>query len=124
MRAPPPSDPQDGDLTGDIVTTNPVNTAVAGTYIVTYSVTDAAMNTVQAQRTVIVPNNQAPVLDSDITDRTARAGDRINIDAADNVSDPDGDTLSFSAAGLPASLSIRLLKMHCILTQNINSLIN
>jgi hypothetical protein len=48
------SDPQDGDLTAMIVVDNPVNTAVAGTYTVTYSVNDTAGNLAQAQRTVTV----------------------------------------------------------------------
>ena len=37
-------DETDGDITLDIVTVNPVNTAVAGTYVVTYNVEDVAGN--------------------------------------------------------------------------------
>ena len=48
------SDVQDGDLTAQIAVDNPVNTAVAGTYTVTYSVQDSAGNMAQVQRTVIV----------------------------------------------------------------------
>jgi len=48
------TDPQDGDLTAQIVVDNPVNNAIAGTYTVTYTVMDSAGNTAQAQRTVIV----------------------------------------------------------------------
>jgi hypothetical protein len=44
-----------GDITGDISTNNPVNTAVAGTYTVTYDVMDACGNpAVQVTRTVKV----------------------------------------------------------------------
>ena len=49
------SDDTDGDVTSSIATANPVNTAVAGTYAVTYNVNDAASNAaVQVVRTVIV----------------------------------------------------------------------
>ena len=49
------SDDTDGTITGDIVTGNSVDTAVAGTYAVTYNVNDAASNAaVQVVRTVIV----------------------------------------------------------------------
>ena len=44
----------DGDLTVDIEITGTVNTDVAGTYTVTYTVTDAAGNTGTATRTVVV----------------------------------------------------------------------
>jgi hypothetical protein len=49
------SDDTDGNVTSSITTANPVNTAVAGTYAVTYNVNDAASNAaVQVVRTVIV----------------------------------------------------------------------
>ena len=49
------SDDTDGTITSDIVTGNSVDTAVAGTYAVTYNVNDAASNAaVQVVRTVIV----------------------------------------------------------------------
>ena len=45
----------DGDITANIVTVNPVNTAVIGTYTVTYDVSDAALNpATQVTRTVNV----------------------------------------------------------------------
>ncbi len=48
-------DDVDGDITGNIIIVNPVNTAVAGTYIVTYNVFDGAGNpAVEVNRTVIV----------------------------------------------------------------------
>ncbi len=56
----------DGDLTASIVTVNPVNTAVVGTYTVTYNVNDAAGNpAVQVTRTVNVVNTTPP---SSVTD--------------------------------------------------------
>ncbi|MCH9698017.1 MAG: IPTL-CTERM sorting domain-containing protein [Gammaproteobacteria bacterium] len=44
----------DGDLTATISVNNPVNSSVAGSYQVTYSVTDNAGNTGSATRTVLV----------------------------------------------------------------------
>ena len=49
----------DGDITSTMSSTNNVNTAVAGTYTVTYTSTDAALNTATATRTV----NVVPLLD-------------------------------------------------------------
>ena len=51
------SDTEDGDITGDIVTVDPVDTSVADTYTVTYNVTDsdgAAAD--EVTRTVVVEN--------------------------------------------------------------------
>jgi hypothetical protein len=54
------SDPQDGDLTAQIVVDSPVNVNVPGTYTVLYSVEDTAGNAAQVQRTVIVQAAPAP----------------------------------------------------------------
>ncbi len=47
-------DDVDGDITTRIVTDNPVDTSRAGTYVVTYSVSDSAGNGASMTRTVIV----------------------------------------------------------------------
>ena len=47
-------DDVDGDITARIVTDNPVDTSRAGTYVVTYSVSDMAGNSASMTRTVIV----------------------------------------------------------------------
>lgn len=52
-----------GDITSNIVVDNPVNIAVAGTYTVTYSVTDPVGNTGTATRTVRVRNYMQEILD-------------------------------------------------------------
>lgn len=53
----------DGDITANIVTTNPVNTAVPGVYTVSYNVTDAAGNIAETKtRTVNVVDTTAPVI--------------------------------------------------------------
>ncbi len=60
------SDNVDGDITSKIVVTNPVNTAVIGTYTITYSVSDTAGNSATATRTVNVvasgTDTTAPVI--------------------------------------------------------------
>jgi hypothetical protein len=48
------SDPQDGSLTGQIVITGAVNTAVPANYVLTYTVSDTAGHEVSTQRVVTV----------------------------------------------------------------------
>ena len=48
------TDDVSGDLTSSIVTTNPVDTSIPGTYTITYTVTDAAGNTTSVGRIVTV----------------------------------------------------------------------
>ena len=54
------SDDKDGDITAKIITTGTVNTAVAGTYTITYTVSDAAGNVGTATRTVTVTAATVP----------------------------------------------------------------
>ena len=57
------SDNYDGDITGSIVTVNPVDTSILGPYTVTYDVTDDAGNdAVQATRTVNVVDISIPII--------------------------------------------------------------
>ncbi|TQV88071.1 immunoglobulin-like domain-containing protein [Aliikangiella coralliicola] len=57
------SDNNDGDITSSIVTVNPVNTNIVGSYTITYNVTDAAGNAaVEVTRTVTVTDQTAPVV--------------------------------------------------------------
>jgi len=59
------TDDTDGDITANIVTVNPVNTAVLGEYTVTYNVSDAAGNpATEVTRTVNVLAVVPPVDDS------------------------------------------------------------
>lgn len=62
------TDAYDGNITSNIVTTNPVNVNVEDTYLVLYNVQDAAGNSAtQQSRTVVVaaaPDVTAPVLSS------------------------------------------------------------
>ena len=57
------TDNVDGDITSSIVTVNPVNTALIGTYTVTYDVKNAAGNpATQVARTVRVIHTGAPII--------------------------------------------------------------
>jgi hypothetical protein len=50
--------------------------------------------------------NDPPVLQLEIGSRTAEENSLFELDASENFSDADGDALTFSATGLPASNSI------------------
>lgn len=97
------SDPSDGDITANIVTVNSVNTAVLGSYTVTYNVMDQAGQAApEVVRTVVVvaqPN--APVVDNAtfaIDEYTVQGTGSDNGTSVGTVvaSDADGDNLSFA----------------------------
>jgi methionine-rich copper-binding protein CopC len=92
------TDNLDGDLTGDIITINPVNTQTIGTYIVTYRVSDSDGNNAQAvQRSVNVVDMTAPVINllgdatvtitqgDSYTDAGATATDNVDGDISNNI---------------------------------------
>ena len=54
------TDNKDGDLTSKIIITGTVNTAVSGTYTITYTVSDTSGNTVKVTRTVNVTAATTP----------------------------------------------------------------
>ena len=86
----------DGDLTSSISISGSVNTAVAGTYILTYSVTDSSGNNASVNRTVnviadttppVITLNGSSVIDINVGDSYTELG----ATATDNV---DGDLTS------------------------------
>jgi uncharacterized repeat protein (TIGR02543 family) len=105
------TDDVSGDLTSSIVTTNPVDTSIPGTYTVTYTVTDAASNTTSIGRIVTV--NAAISADTYTINVTASNASDYNLSGADrngNVTGNDpsvtvnvGDTIDFAvdASGHP-----------------------
>ncbi|MBW1296398.1 immunoglobulin-like domain-containing protein [Aquimarina litoralis] len=87
------SDSLDGDITADIVTVNPVNTAVLGVYTVTYNVSDAAGNAaVEVTREVTIVNTAVPVItlsgDATVTVEAGTTYTDAGATASDSV---DGD---------------------------------
>jgi hypothetical protein len=100
----------DGNITGSIITTNPVDANTVGVYTVTYTVSDTALNSATATRTVNV------VATADITDpvitilglnpETVTIGG-VYVDAgATSTDNVDGNiTASIITAGLPVDTS-------------------
>ena len=88
------SDNINGNITSSIVTVNPVNTAVVGTYTVTYNVSDAAGNAAtQVTRTVYV-NPSAPVVNNTQTfAATASSSTSCNVSL---TSSGNGGTLEYN----------------------------
>ena len=94
------TDDVDGNITDRVVVNNPVDTAVAGTYTVTYDVNDTAGNTAdQVTRTVTVAMvtpptpNQSPTANAG-ADQVGYLGDPITLDGSAS-SDPDGTIASY-----------------------------
>ena len=95
----------DGDLTGSIVIdASAVNTAVAGSYSVSYGVSDSSGNATTVFRTVdVVFTNLPPVV---VNPGVQTTDVLVDVTLQISASDPDGDSLTFVAAGLPPGLSI------------------
>ncbi|MBA3926445.1 immunoglobulin-like domain-containing protein [Listeria rustica] len=88
------SDTEDGDITSSVkIVANDVDASTAGTYHVTYSVTDSDNNTITKTIIVTVLTNEKPVIDaSDVTRKAHRALDPMaNVTASDLE---DGDITS------------------------------
>ncbi|MBC6314241.1 immunoglobulin-like domain-containing protein [Listeria grandensis] len=85
------NDTEDGNLTNKIkVETNTVDMTQAGTYAVSYSVTDADGNETTIQRHIYVRTNDKPVIHA--TDQTFKAGRTFDPMAGMSASDiEDGD---------------------------------
>ncbi len=77
-----------------------------GVATVTYTIEDANGDPATAVATItIAPVNDAPDAAA-LPDRGDEDGDAVSIDAGVLFSDPEGDTLTFSATNLPAGLTI------------------
>ena len=78
-----------------------------GTDTVTYTISDGegATSTATVEVTVAAAND-IPIADPQLTNQTDQDADVISVDVSGNFSDIDGDTLAFTATGLPGGLSI------------------
>ncbi len=100
--------------TSGTVVINPDNTLTFtpnpdfnGTATISYTIRDSDGD--EATATVIVtvtPVNDAPVAGTPLPARASLDGDAISVPTAGRFSDVDGDTLGYSAAGLPPGLTI------------------
>ena len=78
-----------------------------GTDTFTYKITDADGDSDTATVTITVNSvNDKPTVTTPIPDQTNNDNESVNLNIASHFSDPDGDSLTFSATGLPAGLSI------------------
>ena len=78
-----------------------------GTDTITYTISDGNGGTSTATVTVVVaPINDAPVVDAPIANQANPDSDTVNLAVAANFSDLDANSLTFTATGLPAGLSI------------------
>ncbi|GEM_PF-358006 len=94
-------DTNTGEITGTI-------TALAGTFFVTITVTDDGTPNESDIATfswlVLDPNSNTPPVITAINDQTNEAGESPNLQV--QAMDPEGQTLFFSAVGLPSGLGI------------------
>jgi len=74
----------------------------------TLSDADGATATATLSFDDIANVNDQPAVDTPITDQTGDDSDVISLDVSSNFSDIDGDTLTYTATGLPTGLSIDL----------------
>ncbi len=94
------SDNVDGDLTASIITNGTVDPNTAGTYIISYDVTDAAGNAAtQATRTVIVADTTAPVI-------TLIGSNPVNHEQGTVYSDPGASAVDNIDGDLSASITV------------------
>ncbi|MBC2319896.1 immunoglobulin-like domain-containing protein [Listeria booriae] len=85
------SDTEDGDITANVtITANDVDANQAGTYHVTYSVTDSDANTTTKTVTITVLTNEKPVIPAaDITQKAHRSVDPMAGVTASDLEDGD-----------------------------------
>ncbi|MBC2320279.1 immunoglobulin-like domain-containing protein [Listeria booriae] len=85
------SDTEDGDITANVtITANDVDANQAGTYHVTYSVTDSDANTTTKTVTITVLTNEKPVITAaDITQKAHRSVDPMAGVTASDLEDGD-----------------------------------
>ncbi len=96
-------DPGSGLISGTIS----FAAAVGSPYGVAITVTDNGvpnLSAVDSFTWTVINSNRAPIFDSDMGDRTDREDTVISLSAA--ATDPDANTVSYSATGLPPGLSV------------------
>jgi len=101
------------------VTNGTVTVSIAGVIIFTpdtnyngpvsfpYVITDGKGGTATASENITVNAvNDDPVVDTEIPNQSSEDGNTTSVDVGGNFSDPEGNTLTFSATGLPTGLTM------------------
>lgn len=93
----------DGDLTGQIVTTSNVDTAIAGTYTVTYDVKDAVGNkALQVRRTVVMLGDQTrPII-------TLKGNNPLDIEVYSSFIDPGAEATDNLDGDVSANIVVEI----------------
>lgn len=100
------SDPEDGDLTSEIITTNNVNTGSNGEYTVDYEVTDSGGLTTSGSRIVNIINNP-PVITLLGDSGVSVPQDSVYIDSGATAFDTaDGDITSRIVTNNPVDVAV------------------
>lgn len=95
------------DAGGKIGGSVQAGSAAASPYTVTVTASDPGGLTASSAFTLTVAAaNRPPQLSTPIEAQSATEGADFSGDVSDNFTDPDGDTLSFRAAGLPSGLTL------------------
>ena len=96
------TDQEDGDITASITTSGTVDTSIAGTYTVVYSVRDSSGNLASVSREVVVntsPDTTAPSI-------TLTGSSTINLTVGDTFTDPGATATDDVDGDLTSSISI------------------
>ncbi len=88
-----------GNITGAIITTNPVNTFVLGAYMVTYRVNDSSGNNATATRTVQVVDTTQPTI-------TRLGSSPVTIEAGTNYTDAGATAVDTISGNLTAAITV------------------
>lgn len=94
----------DGVISGTVT-----NSALSGSFTVSVVASDGANSTSMTPFVLTLAPNGVPQLDSALPDQTATVAVRIAFNTSLSFSDPDGDSLSYSATGLPEGVNIGTL---------------
>ena len=89
---------------GTGVISGTLGSTTAGTYDVSVTVSDGSLADTDTFRLTVTNTNHAPVFSTDLQDRHDSEGAAVSMDA--DATDADGDSLTYSASGLPAGVSI------------------
>lgn len=80
--------------------------SATGTYTITATASDGSLSATRTFTLAITaPANQAPVAATSVDAITQEAGGSITLDLSDLFDDPENDSLTFSATGIPAGMS-------------------